>query len=571
MPGLQYMRPVRAIADGTIAPGGSLSVLIAGTETEAALYADTAMTVRLANPLRADSGGYFPPVYVSASERYDIEIADEFGNVIDAAEDFLPLIAPLALDDSDPRDLAGDAMPFATLTFYLARTTELIDLFADEELTTPLANPVTADAAGEFAEIWFDAAQSARVILRDRNGVLHFDVDQYDFRTEILPPEPPVLSGELDEGGTELDLSWTEAVSQFSTIAGYRLYKSVDGGAYTQIADQVGRTFDDDDISEGHTYSYYVIAYDANELDSEASNIVSVAIKVLVEIIPSSRQWVKPPGLLSMQCEVIGGGGGGAGGGVTNGNGNPRSGGGGGGGGISIDTVLASAVPDTVDVEIGAGGEGGAGAVRASGGTTHGNAGGDGGTTSFGGLITAAGGTGGRGASFQPDPGSGGDGDDEDGGDGGRGDISNRQGGDEHADPGESTTLAAPGGGGGGPLKRFDVVGEAGAGGSSADAAGGAAGAGEIAASAVGEDGEDGQDNADGAGGAGGGGGAAGSNLNEFGDTPATGGDGGHGGNYGAGGGGGGAAQSGGGGTATGGRGGDGAGGVVILRYTYAS
>jgi hypothetical protein len=568
MPGLQYMRPVRAISEDQVAPGGSLAVLISGTSTEAALYADSALTVRLANPLRADAGGYLPAVYLSADERYDITIHDAEGGLVREEIDFLPLIAPLALDDSDPRDLGGDAMPLATLTFYLANTTELISLYSDEALTTPLENPVVADSSGAFPDIWFNPAQSVRVMLHDREGRLHFDVEQYRFRTEILPPEPPVLSGELDEENAEYDLSWTEAESPFGTIAGYKLYRSVDGGDFTLLVDQVPRTYDDATVEEGHGYSYYVVAYDSNGNESEPSNTVTITLNVLVEIIPASRQWVKPENLLSAEVEVIAAGGGGAGGGATCGTGFPVSAGAGGGGGYKKKTFTAAELPDTVDVEVGKGGLGGAGAVRVTAGTSAGAAGEDGGDTSFGTLLSANGGKGGRGGSFQPDPGSGGAGDTENGGNGGRGDISNLPGGDERAEPGDDTTFAGPGGGGGGPLKRFDVPGESGDGGSSADAAGGKGGVGQIGAGAVGEDGEDGEDNEDGAGGGGGGGGCAGSQAHA--GSTATGGRGGDGGKYGAGGGGGGCAQSGGG-AATGGRGGDGADGVVVLRYTYAT
>jgi hypothetical protein len=94
----------------------------------------------------------------------------------------------------------------------------------------------------------------------------------------------------------------------------------------------------------------------------------------------ASGTWVKPAGVSQVTVSLIGGGGGGGGGEGT------ADGGGGGGGGAGrayYDQVLN--VSGDVTVTVGAGGAGGA--LEANGGA--------GGTTSFGGLLSAAGGAGG--------------------------------------------------------------------------------------------------------------------------------------------------------------------------------
>ncbi len=566
MPGLQYKPPVRAILNDRIYPGGKLTVREAGEDMPAKLFADPWLSAPMPNPLQANVAGIFPAVYLDPVRRYDITLTDSLGNTLREENDFLPLIAPLTLGDLQPRGPAGAPLPSARYTFYEAETAVLTDIFADEALTLPLDNPITANSAGEFPDIWLDAFKCVRVILQERSGVLVFDLQQYQFRTDILPPSAPVLSGALNDD--DIDLSWTASTSEFGTVAGYRLYNADDDSL---IVDQPGRTYIDGPLEEGFTYSYYVIAYDANGNESQRSNIVSISVNALIEIITSTREWIRPANLISAKVSAIAAGAGGGSGGATTGSGFPRSGGGGGGGGISEQTFAADDLPDVVTVTVGIGGQGG-NAVISTYGDTAGQYGAHGGDSSFGSLLTAQGGRGGgRGYMSDFTGGAGGVGTLENGGAGGDGAVSNSASTGESGKPGTNTLLSGPGGGGGGPLDRFNVPGGAGKGGSSADGAGGAAGAGtaSITSPTTGDPGlpgDDGHDHT--AGGGGGGGGCAGSQAAA---KSAMAGAGASGGKYGAGGGGGGAAQSGSSETATSGAGGNGANGVVILRYTYAT
>jgi hypothetical protein len=55
-------------------------------------------------------------------------------------------------------DPDGVPYPDARFTVYVNRTTTLATVYADEALTTPLTNPVLADAAGQFPPVWADQA-----------------------------------------------------------------------------------------------------------------------------------------------------------------------------------------------------------------------------------------------------------------------------------------------------------------------------------------------------------------------------------------------------------------------------
>lgn len=565
MSGLQYLPPIRAIDGATIYPGGLLSVYAADGSTLLETFADVDLSTKLPNPLEADIAGRFTPVYVSPDAMLRVLVTDPIGNTVIDEDDILPLIAPLAIENLQPRNDAGAVLPLATYTFYRVETTQLTTIYGDEALTIELDNPLTADGNGEFPDIWLDTTIPARVLLHDANGVLIFDVEDYRFRTQILPPSAPVLSGEID--GTDFDLSWTASVSQFGTVAGYRLYNADDD---TLIVDQVGLTYTDGPLTEGFTYSYYVIGYDTAGNDSERSNIVSISVNVLIEIITSTRMWIRPDNLLSMMAELIAGGGGGAGGASTNGSITGSGGGGGGGGGYSTITLNVGDVGATELVTIGAGGLGGLGRIASTSQSLKSLSGQNGGSSSFGSHVSCTGGQGGQADTLSRSPGgTGGVGNTENGATGGTSWRLNAM------EAGDASTSSGAGGGAGG-WGTTGATNHAGAiGGNSGAATGGTGGAAAVGSTAVagaGVAGGAGDPSTVGdAAGAGGGGGGCANTNSSGGPGAATGGEGGDGGSYGAGGGGGGTAGT----QPTGlacisGAGGRGADGVVVLRYTYA-
>lgn len=67
--------------------------------------------------------------------------------------------------------------PLGTLAFYGTGTLVLTTIYADAAGTTPLPNPVTADTAGRYPEIYLADGVTYRVIERDSAGVTLADVD----------------------------------------------------------------------------------------------------------------------------------------------------------------------------------------------------------------------------------------------------------------------------------------------------------------------------------------------------------------------------------------------------------
>lgn len=543
MSGVLYRDPIRAIAASTVFPGAACQVLDESGDM-ASIFADHELATPLQNPHNADVAGRLPAIYVPIDEaRYRFIASDSTGVVIDESG-IAADIVPIALTAADPRDSNGALMPNATRTFYASGTNELLDVYTGDDLVTPLTNPVTADSNGNFPDTYLDPELVYRVLLKDRNGRLIYDVEH---SSASIGPTAPVLAGEFSEADfdpetTAIDLSWTASESAPSPIAGYRLYDASDDSL---IVDQPGLTYTfGPPLTEDTTYSFYVVAYNEAGIVSPRSNTISLVSghpDTIVEIfdVAGEYDWMPHPALVTVDVEALGAGGGGGGGGIGSEE-RVRCGGWGGGGGGKSQTlgILAAAVPAGVTITVGAGGPGGAGFTSASS-AQSGSNGTNGGASTFGALCVAGGGTRGQGGVVTgggsvSGNGAGGAGTLADGGDGGHSQTS----GTTPGSAGGDSTLGGGGGGAGASLTGGLNVARGSDGGdgntSGTPSAGGVAPT--ICTNAEGHDGADGAGLVGGAGGSGG--------HVSCGAVNSIAGSGGDGGKYGGGGGGGGACQN---------------------------
>ena len=74
-------------------------------------------------------------------------------------------------------DAGGLPLPGARMQFYATGTTTPTPAYSTASLSTPLANPVTADSGGLFAPIYLDPSVTYRVQLLNAAGSLVQDVD----------------------------------------------------------------------------------------------------------------------------------------------------------------------------------------------------------------------------------------------------------------------------------------------------------------------------------------------------------------------------------------------------------
>lgn len=174
-----YKFPARAQSLlGVLLPGASLAFYAAGTLNPQSVFSDPELTIRLPNPMRADSAARFPEFYPDPDLSYRAILTSDAGEEWDLD----PVSIFPGTDGATPLDDAGAPMPLATLTFWLSSTTELAPIYVDNTLTTQLANPLTADASGAFATIYLDDTIAYRHKLEHGDARLVYD---YDHRVSI--------------------------------------------------------------------------------------------------------------------------------------------------------------------------------------------------------------------------------------------------------------------------------------------------------------------------------------------------------------------------------------------------
>jgi hypothetical protein len=90
-----------------------------------------------------------------------------------------------------------------------------------------------------------------------------------------IPPNAVVLSAVYNASLLRIELSWTASSSISTSIASYRVERSVDGGAYTTLATTSNLTLVYNDAAIDrvlHSYTYRVFALDVLGIVSDASN-----------------------------------------------------------------------------------------------------------------------------------------------------------------------------------------------------------------------------------------------------------------------------------------------------------
>jgi hypothetical protein len=120
-------------------------------------------------------------------------------------------------------DANGIVVPGATLTFYLSGTNTLQAVYADAALTTPLANPLSANAAGVWPSIYLDNSKTYRVVLRGLFGTVLNQIDPYI----------PGIAGEGikgDPGGNVSDVGLFTALAGVTIPVGTNTIRFTDRG-----------------------------------------------------------------------------------------------------------------------------------------------------------------------------------------------------------------------------------------------------------------------------------------------------------------------------------------------------
>ncbi len=100
----------------------------------------------------------------------------------------------------------------------------------------------------------------------------------YLFLTFSIPPTPSGLTATNSQDGSTISLSWTAPDSWNEKITGYRIYRSMDGTNYANIANNGPNNlaYSDQDVIKGRTYYYAIVTVDGTGALSDMSKGVSL-------------------------------------------------------------------------------------------------------------------------------------------------------------------------------------------------------------------------------------------------------------------------------------------------------
>jgi hypothetical protein len=96
-------------------------------------------------------------------------------------------------------------------------------------------------------------------------------------------PTPTEVSVAGQPGAEFIILQWT--ASPDARVAGYRIYRSTDGGAFEAVGSSLVTQWVDLHAVFDHTYTYYVTAFTADGNESAPSANVTIGVSALVSSI----------------------------------------------------------------------------------------------------------------------------------------------------------------------------------------------------------------------------------------------------------------------------------------------
>ena len=181
-----------------------------------------------------------------------------------------------------------NVMPFLDhpLKSFIDATKTYYSLYIDG---LPTAEEDLANQKVGLDGLWVKAIAAGYEVYKDaganngndpNNGII---LGQEYFLT-ITDDNAPTVVTNLSITGVQTNptLTWnasTDAASVNTSIAMYKIYRSVDGGAYTLLFDKIYQeNFTDNTTQSGFEYSYYATAVDRSFNESASSNVVSSAV-----------------------------------------------------------------------------------------------------------------------------------------------------------------------------------------------------------------------------------------------------------------------------------------------------
>jgi hypothetical protein len=117
--------------------------------------------------------------------------------------------------------------PGAKAYFFVPGSTTLRPVYATSSLTTQLSNPVIADGAGRFPDIYLDAALTYKLVINDKNGAKLFTKDPYI--PGVAPDSTTLAPYQAAAAASAVAASTSASASATSATASADLSYSVSG------------------------------------------------------------------------------------------------------------------------------------------------------------------------------------------------------------------------------------------------------------------------------------------------------------------------------------------------------
>jgi fibronectin type 3 domain-containing protein len=93
---------------------------------------------------------------------------------------------------------------------------------------------------------------------------------------DTFPPAVPANVKAI-VGTRSVEVSWSRDTE--SDLAGYRVFRSAEGGPFTLVADKLtSPSYSDRAVKSGARYRYAVSAFDQNQNESARSNPIDVVV-----------------------------------------------------------------------------------------------------------------------------------------------------------------------------------------------------------------------------------------------------------------------------------------------------
>lgn len=202
-------------------------------------------------------------------------------------------------------DSTGTPYASSSYYFYLTGTTTATDTYQDNALTTPHANPVVANSAGQLAAVYLDPAVTYRCIIKDSSGNTLDDVD---------PVHAPIAEIAITDAGGYFDGTDVETILQDlganygkKTAANTWSADQTLSGAKIQFADNLAQRPEIKDY--GITHNAVTSSSNAVTLDLSTGNSFYHLLTENTTITPSNPPASGTYGEFSIIIQQDGGGG----------------------------------------------------------------------------------------------------------------------------------------------------------------------------------------------------------------------------------------------------------------------